>query len=384
MAWNEPGGNGEDPWGNKGGNQGPQDFDEAYKNFQKKMNGLFGDGGGNTGGFNPRVLMMGFFALALLWAISGVYQLDEKERAVVLRFGEFHDVKGAGLHWNPYGIDKVIRDNVTEVRQFSVAGEMLTEDENIVRVNLSVQYNIKSIKDYALNVRDPESSLQHATDSALRHVVGSSTMDQVITDGRQQVADESKQRLQSLMDDYGTGVYIVQVTVQEAAAPRAVQAAFDDVVKAKEDQQRSSNEAQAYANQVVPQARGAAKRIIEESIAYRDQVLARAEGEADRFNALYVEYEKAPEVTRERLYIDTLQEVMKQSSKVMVDVEGGNNMMYLPLDQLRKGGASTSSSAPNQLRMTNRDVQLIRDAVIEQLRSEASSNTNAIRRREGR
>ncbi len=386
MAWNEPGGNGQDPWGNKGGNQGPQDFDESLKNFQKKMNGLFGEGGSNDNGFNPRVLLMGLATLAVLWAVSGFYQLDQKEQAVVLRFGEYHDVKTAGLHWNPNGIDTVIRHDVTGIRTTKTSGQMLTQDENIVKVDLTVQYNIKNVKDFSLNVAEPENSLQQATDSALRHVVGSTTMDEVITDGRAQMAAETKQRLQDLMDDYGTGVFIVDVNVQEAAAPREVQAAFDDVVKAREDQQRSSNEAQAYANAVVPEARGRAQRMVEESVAYRDQVIARAQGEADRFSALLVEYEKAPEVTRERLYIDAMQSVMSSSTKVMVDVEGGNNMMYLPLDQLRNGSANQalpSSQQPATISLTTRDVQRIRDAVIDKLSNEGSSS-NRVRRREGR
>lgn len=388
MAWNEPGGNGEDPWGNKGGNQGPQDFDEAYKNFQKKMNGLFGDGGSQGGGFNPRILVMGIIALALVWGASGFYQLDQKEEAVVLRFGEFHEIKTAGLHWNPKGVDAVIRHDVTGIRTINTSGEMLTQDENIVKVDLSVQYNIKTVKDYSLNVRLPEDSLRQSTDSALRHVVGSSTMDEVITDGRAQLATETKQRLQDLMDDYGTGIFIVQVNVQNAAAPRQVQAAFDDVVKAREDQQRSSNEAQAYANAVVPEARGRAQRMIEESVAYRDQVVARSTGEADRFSALLVEYEKSPQVTRERLYIDAMQSVMSASTKVMVDVEGGNNMMYLPLDQLRNnsGAVNTTNQGPAQLNLTPGDVQRIRDAVISQLRNDQQSSNSSSRlgRREGR
>jgi membrane protease subunit HflK len=379
MAWNEPGGGNNkprDPWG--GGDQGPPDLDEALKKLQEKLGGIFGGGsggsgagGGGGGGGIPGALLGVIAAGAVLvWALMGFYQVDEQERAVVLRFGKYHETVRPGLQWNPPLIDEVIRVNTTRVRAASLREIMLTQDENIVEVKLSVQYVINDPDKFVLKVRDPERSLQHATQSALRHVVGGTIMDLVLTEGRAQIAAEVKERLQEYLDMYQTGIFVSTVNVDESKPPTQVQAAFDDVIKAREDEERVKNEAQAYANAVVPEARGAAQRQIEEANAYREQVIANAEGEADRFSKLLDEYQKAPQVTRERLYLDAVQGVYSNTSKVMVDVEGGNNMMYLPLDKLTEQSQAASG---RKLSVDNATIRELTNAVTEQLRRDAAA-----------
>ena len=253
------------------------------------------------------------------------------------RFGEvLTDLKGPGLHWNPPLIDEVDVVNVTQVRSHRHQSLMLTEDENIVDVSLTVQWVVDDAIAFRVNVYNPEGSLANATESALRHVVGSATMNQVITDGREAIAAEVQSRLQDYLNIYGTGIFLQKVNIDRSAPPSQVEDAFNDVQKAKEDQQRYINQATAYLEQVVPEARGRAKRQVEEANAYRDRVVARSEGEANRFEKLLTEYSLAKDVTRDRLYIDAMEGVFTNSSKVMVDVEGGNNLLYLPLDQLPK------------------------------------------------
>jgi membrane protease subunit HflK len=340
MAWNEPGKD-KDPWsgrGNKNGNDGPPDLDEAFKKLQDKLNGMFGGGGSggrSSGGVNMTPLFGILAVLALLIYVgAGVYQVDAKERAVVLKFGAFSEIKTDGLNWNAPLITDVYIVNVTGERQYPSRGLMLTEDESIVELPISVQYNVSDVKAFVLNVRDPETSLRHATDSAVRHVVGSTELNQVLSEGRQAIAGEVKQRLQAYLDSYGAGIQVNTVNIQEARPPEEVRSAFDDVIKAKEDEARFKNQAQAYANGIIPEARGRAQRMIEEAEAYKAEVVARAEGESDRFESLLTEYKRAPEVTRQRLYLETMESVMTRSSKVMVDVAGGNNMLYLPLDRM--------------------------------------------------
>ncbi|WOJ96830.1 FtsH protease activity modulator HflK [Congregibacter brevis] len=381
MAWNEPGGgnNSRDPWG--GGNQGPPDLDEALKKLQQRFGGLFGGGGkgGGGGGASASLFVVLICGAALVWGLMGLYQIDEQERAVVLRFGKYHSTVRPGLHWNPPGIDEVIRVNTTKVRAASFREIMLTQDENIVEVRMSVQYVIDEVKDYVLQVREPENSLQQAAKSALRHVVGGMTMDLVLTEGRTRIATEVDERLQNYLTSYTTGIRLSAVNVDDSKPPSQVQAAFDDVIKAREDEERVKNEAQSYANGIVPEARGQAQRQIEEASAYREQVIANAEGEADRFNNLLTEYRKAPEVTRERLYLDAVQNVLTNTSKIMVDVEGGNNVMYLPLDKLNAGAGATRRSAPMDINSSN--IRELTDAVTEQLRRDAAAQQS---RRGGR
>ncbi|NBA95181.1 FtsH protease activity modulator HflK [Pseudomonas sp. R5(2019)] len=358
MAWNEPGGNSnnQDPWGGRrgGDKKGPPDLDEAFRKLQESLNGLFGgnkkrsnDSPGKGGGFG--LLGIGLAVLAAIWLYSAVYVVDEQEQAVVLRFGKYYETVGAGLNIYFPPIDRKYMENVTRERAYTKQGQMLTEDENIVEVPLTVQYKISNLQDFVLNVDQPEVSLQHATDSALRHVVGSTAMDQVLTEGREQMAGEIKERLQRFLDTYRTGITVTQVNVQSAAAPREVQEAFDDVIRAREDEQRSRNQAETYANGVVPEARGQAQRIVEDANGYRDEVVSRAKGEADRFTKLVGEYRKAPEVTRQRLYLETMQDVFSNTSKVLVSGESGsNNLLYLPLDKMVEGarGSAALSSTP--------------------------------------
>jgi membrane protease subunit HflK len=379
MAWNEPGGGKQkDPWG--GGDQGPPDLDEAFKKLQDKLNGLFGGGGGNRGGSagsGPSGALIGLVigAVVLIYFALGFYQVDQQERAVVLRLGSYHATVNPGLHWNWPLIDSVMKENVTKVRSLSHRTQMLTEDENIVDVSISVQYTVARPEDFLLRVKQPEASLQQAMESALRHVVGGSNMDQVITEGREEIAVEVQERLQQYLDAYQTGILVAKVNVEESHAPAQVQEAFDDVTRAKEDRERLKNEAEAYANSIIPEARGRAQRQIEEANAYKEQVVARAEGEAARFEKLLVEYRRAPEVTRNRLYLETVQSVLSDSSKVLVDVPGGNNVLYLPLDKMvtpRSEGGSRKNTGTSEAQA---------DILMQQLRRE---NQQPVRLREGR
>lgn len=377
MGWNEPGG--KDPWGS-GGNS-PPDLDAVLKRFSDRLNRIFGGGGGGGGdrglGGGPIVAIL--IVLAALWFLSGWYQVDAQQQAVVLRFGKFHQITTEGLHWRPRFVDQVIKIAVTTERRYETQprNEMLTEDENIVELPLTVQYNVGDVKDYVLNVRDPELSLREATDSALRHEVGSTKFDAVISTGRADLSVAVARRLQTYLDQYGTGINIVKVNIQEAKPPSAVRAAYDDVVKAREDRERVINEAQSYANGVVPEARGQAQRTIEEAQAYRERVVAEAQGEAQRFEKLLTEYRKAPEVTRQRLYVEAVSEVVGGTSKVLVDVSGGNNLIYLPLDKLTgserpaKGGTS---------RLSNDQLNDIAGRAADLLRRQVASTP----RREGR
>jgi membrane protease subunit HflK len=366
MAWNEPGG-GRDPWGGNRNNDGPPDIDEALKKLKEKLGSLGGGSGSGSGG-GKGLVPISLFVIAVLWGLLGFYQVDQKEQALVLRLGKYHDTLGAGLKWNPPLVDKVVIVPVTEERQYSARGLMLTEDENIVEISLTVQYNIANARDFVLNIKEPETSLKQATDSALRHVVGSTGLDGVISTGREQVAEGTAQKLQDLLDVYGSGINVVKINIEEARPPTEVKAAYDDVIKAREDLERLVNEAQAYSNGIIPEARGQAQRLREEANGYKSQVVSKSEGEAKRFTKLLAEYKKAPEVTRERLYIDAIEQVMTNSSKVLMDTEGGNNMLYLPLDKIMQQGASAQirSSEGNDQMMDR-----IANDVIERLQRNA-------------
>lgn len=399
MAWNEPGnnnagnGNNNDPWGNKNKNggrrDGPPDLDEVLKGLFGKFLGGSGGGrntGGRSSGGGSPGLIIGVIAVVVLifYFFKGVGIVNEQERAVVLRFGEFHDTIGPGFRWNPPLIDDVFTVNVTQVRSWSATEQMLTKDLNIVDIKLSVQYVIESAKDFVLNVKAPEESLQQAGNSALRHVVGSNPMHQVLTEGRSEVAVEVEDRLQAYLTSYTTGIEIEKVNIEDTNPPRQVQDAFDDVIRAREDEERYKNQAQAYANEIVPKARGTAQKMLEEAKAYREQVVARAEGEAQRFSALLTEYEKAPKVTRERLYLDALESVFANSSKIVIDVEGGNNMMYLPLDKLiEEGNKSASRRQVGGATTNNVDIDAIADRILDRINSRQRNNSNA-RTRESR
>ena len=380
MAWNEPGG-GKDPWGGNRGDQGPPDIDEALKKLKEKLTMFGGKGGGGIGkpgGSIKGLLPAALLGLVLVWGLMGFYQVDEKENAVVLRLGEYSEtIEASGLKWNPRLIDKVFIVGVTEERQYSTRGLMLTQDENIVEVALSVQYNISGAKDFILSIKDPEITLQQATDSALRHTVGSTGLDGVISSERLQVADGTTEKLQDLLDLYSSGINIVKINIEDARPPNEVKAAYDDVIEAREDLERLVNEVQAYSNGIIPEARGEAQRLREEAQGYLSQVVSKSSGEASRFSALLKEYQKAPGVTRERLYIDAIEQVMTDSTKVLMDTEGGNNMLYLPLDKLVQQG-STGPSRSNE--NNNQLIDRVANEVIEKLQRNSNQLQSERRR----
>ena len=376
MSWNEPGGGNRprDPWGGK--DQGPPDLDEALRKLQSQLSGLFGGRSGGGGSSRGLGGLLGIAAVAIvtIWGLLGLTQIGEQERAVVLRLGEYSRTASPGLFWYPRGIDTITRVNITQARAAQFRETMLTQDENIVDVSMSVQYVINDPINFVLEVRDPERSLQHAAQSALRHVVGDSTMGLVLTEGRAAIAIQVRDRLQQYLVNYTTGITVQKVNIDDASPPSQVQEAFDDVIKAREDEERVKNEAESYANGIVPEARGRAQRIKEEAEAYRQQVIAKATGEADRFDQLLTEYAKAPEVTRERLYLDAMESVLTNTSKVIVDMEGGNNMMYLPLDKLApaSGNSALPGSALNR-GISPQQLRDVTDAVTEQLRRDLGS-----------
>ncbi|MDX1341294.1 FtsH protease activity modulator HflK [Reinekea sp. G2M2-21] len=386
MAWNEPpgGNNDQDPWGNRNrnkGNDGPPDLDDLFKQLNTKLNKWLGGGGNKGGNNNSSGSGGGFASLLALVIVAGVlyvaydsfYTVDESERAVVLRLGKFYSVENPGLQMKIPFIDRIAdKVNVTQVREHSLKNSMLTADENIVEVSMTVEYRAADAKAYVLNVRDPQSTIAHAAESALRHVVGSARLEQILTVGRDQVQALVKERLQTYLDNYDVGIQLAQLKITDAAPPSAVQDAFDDVIKAREDQQRLVNEAQAYANQIVPVAQGQAQRQLAEAEAYRQEVVAKATGESDRFSALLAEYEKAPDITRQRLYLNTIEEIYAKSSKVLLDVENGNNMMYLPLDQLRKNSTASAISdlttgAANVNNLTQSEVSNLTDQILREI-----------------
>ena len=379
MAWNEPGG-GKDPWGGNRNDQGPPDIDEALKKLKEKLSsfgGKGGSGGGAGGASFKSIFPIALFMLAVIWGLMGVYQVDATEEAGVLRLGKYDSTQREGLHWNPRIYDSVITVAVSEERQYSTRGLMLTQDENIVEVALSVQYNVSSAKDFVLSIRAPETTLKQATDSALRHVVGSTGLDGVISTEREQVAIATADKLQDLLDLYSSGIRIIKINIEDARPPNEVKAAYDDVIKAREDLERLVNEAQAYSNGIIPEARGEAQRLREEAEGYMSQVVSKSEGEANRFTALLKEYEKAPEVTRERLYIDAIEQVMTDSTKILLDTEGGNNMLYLPLDKLVQqgsGGALKGAETNNQL------INRVANEVIEKLQRNSDQSQGERRR----
>jgi modulator of FtsH protease HflK len=372
MPWNEPGSNKKDPWTNRpGSNPGPPDLDELLRKLSARFGGLFGGGARNSGGTRSGGGSFGFtlilIVLVLGWLASGLYIVTEGQRGVVLRFGQFVDVKDAGLRWHmPYPVESRIIVDIGQVRDVQSKTNMLTQDENIVQMKIAAQYRIKDPADYTFNVRNPDavdneslSTVFRVMESSLREVVGSNKMDFILGGGQATIASNTKDLMQGVLDEYGAGLEITSFNLQEVQAPEAVQGAFSDATKAREDEVRFRNEAEAYANTVLPRARGEGARIAQEAEAYRQEVIARAEGETARFLKLLSEYRKAPEVTRERLYIDTVESVMRRSSKVIVDTKSSGNLLYLPLDKLIQGeelpspvqgstlgGASASSVAP--------------------------------------
>lgn len=373
MAWNDPN------WGNQGGGGnknagGPPDLDELWKDLNRRLNDMFGKkGGGNSGGDAPPPRIGGnrefhlpggaglLLGLAVLvWLASGFYIVDAGERGVVLRFGKYVETTLSGPRWHmPYPLESVETVNVEQVRTVEVGYQnnmkskvlsealMLTDDENIVDLQFSVQYVLKDPEDYLFSNRSPDEAVKQAAETAMREIVGKSKMDYVLYEGRADIAARATKLMQDILDRYKTGINISKLNMQNAQPPEQVQAAFDDAVKAGQDRERLKNEGQAYANDVIPKARGVAARLLEEAQGYKQRVVAQAEGEASRFKQVLTEYSKAPQVTRERLYQDTMQQILSNTTKVLVDDKQGGNLLYLPLDKLMnmsQGGQPTASS----------------------------------------
>jgi len=377
MSWNQPGPGGNDPWGQKGGRSGPPDLDEVVRNVQKTLKGFFGGGkgggsGGGGGSFPGKAGVSAIVVVALVvWALTGFYVVEEGTRGVVLRFGEYRATTQPGLQWHvPWPVESVNRVNVQQVntveigyrttgqgQEQSVPREalMLTEDENIVDMKLAVQYDIKDPEDLIFHVADDTREVvRGSAESALREVVGTNNMDFVLTEGRAAVVQETHERLQQFLDRYLTGINVIAVEMQDAQPPREVKPAFDDAVKAREDQVRLINEAEAYRNDVIPRARGQAAREIQEAEAYKEAIIAQAEGEASRFGQILTEYQRAPDITRQRMYLEKMEQVLSNSSKLMIDQSGGNNVIYLPLDQLLRqrrveGDSAGASGGPSPM-----------------------------------
>ena len=356
MSWNEPGGDKKDPWsGRNNAPKSPPDLDEVLRSLQEKLGGIFGGGGSNPNNAESTgapMKTLGYVAAgaAVLWGLSGFYTVDEGTKGIVTRFGAYVSTTQPGLNWHipapieQYQIVNVEQQRFIEIGYRSGGGQatgsvpkeamMLTKDENIVDVRLAVQYQVKDAKEYVFNVYDPASTLKQVTESVERGVIGHSDMDFVLTEGRSEIVLAIKSEIQSVMDFYKTGILITSVNLQDAQPPEQVQGSFEDAIKAREDKQRLINEAEAYSNDVVPKSRGAASRIVQEAEAYKERVIAQADGDVSRFSQLLTEYKKAPAVTKERMYIEAMESVLGRSNNILVDVKGGNNVLYLPLDKL--------------------------------------------------
>jgi membrane protease subunit HflK len=372
MGLNDP------QWGRKKGNSGPPDLDELWRNVNKKLNNLLkrtssgGGGEGSGGGEKPAGgkplhfrggigLVAGL--LLLMWVSSGFYIVNEGQRGVVLRFGKYVETTQAGLRWHmPYPVEIVESVNLSQVRTVEIGYRnnvrskvlkeslMLTDDENIIDIQFAVQYILKNPEEFLFNNREPESAVMQAAETAIREVIGKTKMDFVLYEGREQVAAQTTVLMQEILDRYKIGVAISKVTMQNAQPPEQVQAAFDDAVKAGQDRERQKNEGQAYANDVIPKARGNAARLMEEAEGYKQRVIVSSEGDASRFKQILVEYSKAPGVTRDRMYLDMMQQVLSSSTKILVDQKSGNNLLYLPLDKLIQN--SGPSPTPAQITET--------------------------------
>jgi membrane protease subunit HflK len=340
MAWNESG-NGKNPW-DRGRNEGPPDLDRIVRAWQQRLNAFLRGGRGGSGPAGPAgnqvsaPLLGSVGALvALIWLATGFYRVDAAERGVVTRFGQYQASTEPGLRWHlPWPIERVERVNINEVVPFKQQTRMLTADENIVVVDLVVQYRRADPVKYLFNVRDPEATLQDVSESAIREVIGKNKLDFVLLEGRTEIAALTEKLIQQTLDEYQTGMLVTKVNLQDANFPSQVEAAVQDAIKAREDRERLSFEAQAYANDVLPRARGEAVRRQQDSEGYRARVVADAQGEASRFTQLLAQYQQAPEVTRRRLYLEAMEDIYANSNKVLVDTGKGNNLIYLPVDKI--------------------------------------------------
>jgi membrane protease subunit HflK len=358
MALNDPN------WG-KRGNDGPPDLDELWRRLNQRLNSMFGGKGGGTAPQTPSGRQMGgglgllLIIVVLVWLASGFYIVDSAQRGVVLRFGKFVESTQPGPRWHlPWPIESAEVVNVSGNRSVEIGYRnnvkskvlkeslMITDDENIIDIQFAVQYVLKDPEDYLFNNRDPDATVMQAAESAIREVVGKSKMDFLLYEGKEQVTTSVRKLMQDIIDRYKTGITISRVTMQDSQAPEQVQAAFDDAVKAGQDRERQKNEAQAYANDIIPKARGSASRLMQEAEGYKQSVIANAEGEASRFRQIVTEYNKAPSVTRDRLYLDTMQQILSNSSKIVVDQKSGGNLLYLPLDKLMQNSVTDPSAKP--------------------------------------
>jgi len=381
MSLNDP------RWGNQGNDndregpkEGPPDLDDLWRDVNRRLGGLFGrrgggngssDGGqgsgGGGGGLSPKQFSGGIGVLIILalgvWAASGFYIVDANQRGVVLRFGEYAETTEPGLQWRlPYPIETHELVDVAGVRTVEVGYRnaernkvlreslMLTDDENIVDIQFAVQWVLKNPEEFLFNNRTPDEAVKQAAETAMREVVGRSSMNFVLYEGREEVAQRAKDTMQTILDRYKTGIEISQLTMRNAQPPEQVQAAFDDAVKAGQDKERQKNEGQAYANDVIPKARGAASRLKQEADAYSARVVANAEGETSRFDQVLNEYRKAPKVTRERMYIDAMQDVYTNTTKVMIDAKSNGNLLFMPLDKLMQAAGAQSAAAQSSAR----------------------------------
>ncbi|WP_435101501.1 FtsH protease activity modulator HflK [Arhodomonas sp. AD133] len=368
MSWNDPGGNNRDPWSGGGKNQGPPDLDELLRRAKDRLNALFGGrsgggGGGNggIGGFGPTGIAVILVVIVLGWLASGIYIVDAGWRGVELWFGRHVATTGPGPHWHmPYPVGEVEQVQVSERRRITVGYEaltanntrtvpsealMLTQDENIVNMRLAVQYEVGDPAAYIFNFREPGQTLKSLTESALRETVGKHELDFILTEGRAEVREQTRTLIENTLENYQAGIRLVEVAVQDVQPPEQVQGAFADAIKAREDRLRLINHAQAYRNEVIPQAQGQAARIREEAEGYRQEVIARAEGEASRFTQVAKEYALAPEVTRERLYIDTMETVLGATGKILLDAKESQSLLYLPVDRLMQQGRQGQNDA---------------------------------------
>ncbi|HNC51839.1 MAG TPA: FtsH protease activity modulator HflK [Accumulibacter sp.] len=378
MSLNDPqwGNRGNDGGGGRRPSQGPPDLEQLWRDLNRRLSGIFdrkrADGGGDQGGdrggdrppfqFNMRFLGGGIGLLLVLvvvvWLASGFYIVDASQRGVVLQFGRYKESTDPGLRWRlPYPIQAHELVNVSGVRTVEIGYRgseknkvlkealMLTDDENIINIQFAVQWFLNDPVVYVFNNRHPDDAVMQVAETAIREIVGKNKMDFVLYEGREQVAVNAAKLMQEILDRYKTGILISKVTMQNAQPPEQVQASFDDAVKASQDRERQKNEGQAYANDVIPKARGTAARLLEEAEGYRKRVIADSEGDASRFKQIYTEYAKAPEVTRSRMYLDTMQQVYANASKVLLDTRGQGNLLYLPLDKLMQAAGAAAASA---------------------------------------
>jgi len=353
MAWNEPGNNDKDPWKNKGGkNQGPPDLDELLNDLGKKVTGIFGGKttkGGSGKSFSSIGMSIVLIVALVVYAFSGFYTIKEAEQGLVLRFGQYSGTVDPGLRWKWTFIDRIIPVDMQSTREMPSSGFMLTQDENVVRVEMQIQYRVVDARKYIFSVTDAVDSLNQSLDSALRYVVGHAKMDDILTSGRETIRQQVWEELDKIIEPYNLGLIIVDVNFKDARPPNEVKDAFDDAIAAQEDEVRFLREAEAYARGIEPRARGRVKRMEQEALAYKAQRVLDAEGEVAKFEKLLPEYTAAPEVTRQRLYIATMEKVYSNTSKVMIDVDGGNSMMYLPLDKIiQQQNTSNRSNAVNK------------------------------------